>query len=704
MNNLAIGDKVQLLNTAKDVTNGLSVRPNGMFTQGGSMWATVDNIVPNWRTGGKFGLPSEMTKVVLKNDQGIVIYQVDLQSIASNVIRSSNMSLANVYNGINIPVIPNIPSLNVISTTVQNVLNSLFGIKDTIIPNNVGGNARPYTTEKKAESWTEGVPTTPITSSAISSNSQSDSISNIIRNIGLQTGNTSKVITGSKMDKNNPVTYENKTGGLRNLTAEEQTSIGTNNIQIDDSISKATFKTVWEDEDKRKELLNDDQTNIQNNEGFPYKLANASGVISAKYDYQIHVGDSRYPLMTRLEDKLMEARATFGLPVHGQTNIARQMKYYLYNRFKSPDINLAANRIITYVFFTRPDLNLLFHSGGALEQVNSHTESAMLWRRNPELFKLLTDSTRCEDSDNNFNLLLSNQVMNFELTDETLKIKEAGKSWEGYEMTYGHTYDGRSSGEFSCAFMDTSDLSIYHYIKLWMTYIHNVSRGEWKPSYNLARKNTNDPLVSTGDVLPPGIQGPADSKPRINSSHVYTRTLDYGASANVIICGPDGEDILFWSRYYGIFPVSTSSSSLSWNLRDGVKFPDSLSIKFRYSYKLDLSPISLLEFNSNANIQNLDGSGALYENSYNVNYNHSARPFVGAPFIEMKFQEPISTNGMFRTNSSIRLKFKPNTRSALTDRILYKNNLGNIDTVASNTLINNAISMTNQYLQGGAVV
>lgn len=427
-------------------------------------------------------------------------------------------------------------------------------------------------------------------------------------------------------------------------------------------IVSATFQTSWQDDDKRKEMLNDDSDNIQNQDSFPAKSTPSSNLLPARYDYQIHVGDTRYPMMVSLEDKLMEARASFGIPVHGRNDIARASKYYMYNRFKTPDTNLAHNRSFTHVFFTRPDLNLLNYTGGANAQVKNHSEAAMLWRRNPDLFKLLTDYRRCQDS-NNFNMLLSTQVTSFDIQDEQLSTTEAGKSWGNYEMIYGEEYSGRAAGEFGCNFVETNDYSVINLLKLWITYIYNVKRGAWAPSYNLFGTNG-------GVALTP------------NASHVYSKTLDYASSAYVFKCGPDGEDVLYWSKYFGVIPTNTGASALSWELNKPIGDTPNLNIRFRYSFKRDMSPISLIEFNSIANI--IGQSEATYENAFNVNYAHTSRPYVGPPFIEMKFDDPKpfrsdggGGTGPNSPTSSIRLKFRTSADSKLTDQILYRTTLAN---------------------------
>ena len=407
----------------------------------------------------------------------------------------------------------------------------------------------------------------------------------------------------------------------------------------------------------RRQMLNDDTENIQNDLLFPIRIrtSHLGTYEPARYDYKILVNDSRYPVMHTLEDKLAQARAVFGLPVHGNPDIARAMKYYMYNRFQTPDTNMAHNKSVTYVFFTRPDCFLLDHSQGACKQAVNHTESAMIWKRNPDLFKLLTDASRCKDSDN-FNFLLSNQISSFDFKDENLHVEEVGKTWAGHSISYGEQYTGRTSGELSCGFTETNDYSIINLVKLWISYIHNVARGIWSPSYNLLNREIGRNW-------------------QLNDSHVFTRTIDYAASVYVFKCGPDGESVLYWSKYFGVFPTNTGSAALSWD--KGTlpgEFPR-LNINFKYSFKRDLSPISLLEFNHCAGIKDT----AEFVSSYNPEYGHSDRPFVGTPYIEMNLFEPHyfpQPGGTVNSRSTIRLKFKPRpTNPTLRDDTMYRSNL-----------------------------
>lgn len=642
-----LGDKVQILNGGMDVTNGVSVLAGKGYGVGGPLWATVDLIHYEWETGNRWGLPNAIIKVRCV-DGGLVVWQGQPKDIAPNIIRSSQPETVQTQS--TSPRTSGVDSAVASALTLTSTNNS----QDTPTPVSI----KPYVTKSsgpESESWTTGIETKATTTGQT------------INGEEIQT----QVGSGSSFDVVNNYDISNIRGTFRKLNEKEAKNIGAgSSLLIDEgAIQGGTFQTSWQNPEKRRQMLNEDIENIVNPYNFPTKVENSSGLLAARYDYRIDVGSSTHSLMGKLEDKLMEARASLGIPVHGSNDIARAMKYYMYNRFKTPDPNLAHNKSFTHIFFTRPDVNLLNYKGGANQQTKNHTESAILWRRNPELFKLLTDYNRCVGDTNNFNLLLSNQITSFEIRDEELSTIEAGKSWGEYTMMYGDTYTGRTAGEFNCNFTETNDYSVINLIKLWMTYIHNVSKGAWFPSYNLFGPNG-------------GVDNSDEGRPRINSSHVYTKTLDYAASCYVFKCGPDGEDILYWSKYYGIFPVNTGAGALSWDYSNNIGDAPKLNIKFKYSFKRDLNPVSLLEFNSAANINSSDE--ATYENSFNINYGQSSRPYVGAPFIEMRFEDPKSfksdggvNTGKNAPNSSIKLKFRPRSDSKLTDQILYRATLAN---------------------------
>lgn len=626
-----VGDKVQIKNGGIDVTNGNKAVSGKKYGEGGPLWATVELIDPNWYTGGQYGMPLSITKVRCKNDQGVIVWQVQLKDISENVIRASQPELVQTE--------PLIESKQIISE--------------------VGNTKSSHTLQRKeatAKSLTTSEFVVPYDTNEWNSGERPEEVTTGY--IDIENRLTSSIMDTS-MGINDSITKNIVSGTWRNLNETEKRSIGSNSIKIDEGvINRSDFKTAFENPNKRKEMLNENKSIIQNGEAYPKYSKPSFGLMTAKYDYRIIPGDTKFPRMVSLEDKLEKVRASFGIHVHGNNNIARAVKYYSYNRFKVPDINLAYTKTFTHIFFTRPDLNLLKYSisgnNEPISQIINNSETAMLWRRNPELFKLLTNCERCGDK-NNFNFLLSNQINSFNITDDTISVTEVGKSWNGHTMAYADQFTGRTGGELSIGFDEVSDLSVINLLTLWLTYIENVSNGAWSPSYNL-KGYTN---ISTNSE---------------EDSYVYTRSIDYASSIYVFTCDEKGEDVLHWTKYYGVFPLTNGKSVLSWQKGEISNGSPKLNINFRYCYKRSNDPNTLIEFNDAAMV-----SDPTSEASFNPNYGHSSRPFVGAPFIEIKLKDPkLKANDVNseRESSHIRLKFKKAIENGLdNDKKLYRFNL-----------------------------
>ena len=664
---IEVGDTVQIVAGAVCVTNGVVSKPGGYYVQGGSLWATISSITDNWQTGSLYGLPAKVTKVRLMN-QGVAVWDVQPKDIAPNIIKKNPKKEEKKTPKTKKKTKDTTPKTNETPSVTHKPTARTMQRVD------LDPSPFPYVPKRNTANWLSGRPSGTIFDP------------NKVNPSTLKYAKMSSSMYSDNAGGQTPVYQPVKA----TITGLPQSILEASNVT---QPFYADYKTSWQETGRRNEMLNKIPSLIQNTYGFPFHAATYSKDDKDKkspspnpnpdlYDYQIIIDDPRLKKVSKLslEDQLMNAREQFGLPVHGNNRIAKSMKMYMYNRFKVPDTNLAHNKSFTYVFFTRPDLNLLepFTADSVSSyrlnmQLSNHTESALLWKQQPELFKLLTDHKRCGDS-NNFNFLLSNQVTSFSLQDEKLNTNTYGKSWNGYTMNYGDQFDGRGAGTFTCDFAETSEYSIIKFMKLWITYIDNVSRGAWHPSYNLQYR-----------------QYTTDSPMNINDSHIFTKTLDYAAAAYVFKCAADGETVLYWSSYHGIFPTNTAANTLSWELDSAVGAAPKPSITFAYSWKRDMNPISLLEFNNNANIagtktkydengeKSKDGKGVDAPlkaiNSYNPNLAGSYIPFVGCPFIEMDLGEPVLTRdgvGLYKS-TTIKLKFKKDTSTERKSEVLYKN-------------------------------
>ena len=562
----------------------------------------------------------------------------------------------------------------------------------------------------------------------------------------------------TKQTKNNYpkrlITTTNESGdsitGYRYPTEAEVANIGImnpNGLRIATNIYKQKDPTV-------PELIPDILTNnyptnvlyggieskninlVQNAYGYPKKigqstvanlLESALGQKSSKYktveyDYKIDIDDSSYevPSGLSLEEQLTKARTALGLQVHGNRLLGKAIKYFLYNRYQNIDGgNLAFNRLTTHVFFTRPDLNLLYngsqnHNGVILDEIKRFSDAFLIWQRNPNIFRLLTDCKRTgEPSPNNFNFLLSNQVTNIEFKDETIETVQSTANWKDYKIEYGGSYKNRGNGEISCTFLETDDLAVLDLMKLWTMYIDNVTIGTWKPSYNLDRAWPSDPKVSTSSPF---------------KSHIYTRTLDYAASCYAFKLAPDGEEILYWTKYYGLIPKSFTLSQLNYTKGEIPNSPLQITVSFAYSFKKDLSPISLLEFNKISNIPDDMNAKSVYEPNYDtmhdiknpdgtINFASGVRsgvPLVGAPFIAINsVRDSIVDNGNYygltpTKDFKLVLKFKPvpnpdNDQSITDSTFMYKNIYSN-KIFSSNSRSNqNQNSILNRMVNNKAI-
>ena len=86
--------------------------------------------------------------------------------------------------------------------------------------------------------------------------------------------------------------------------------------------------------------------------------------------------------------------------------------------------------------------------------------------------------------------------------------------------------------------------------------------------------------------------------------------------------------------------------------------PPKIEIKYQYSFKEDMNPSALTEFNLNANV----GTSMTYVPTYDKKLGHVGTTWVGAPFIEM-----VTNNSDPECPYTFKLRFRtpPNNTSAV---------------------------------------
>lgn len=270
--------------------------------------------------------------------------------------------------------------------------------------------------------------------------------------------------------------------------------------------------------------------------------------------------------------------------------ISRKDWFVNFNRYRlcHPDSELIGS--VPYVFFTRPDLNLSEKlSGISLSALAPFLYNMM--KQHPTLTYSLTKRYSGQHS---FLPLLCNKARTIDIQDEQIKTREVGETLTGYKIAYAfHNIESITANTVSISFVDDEQLSVYLLFKIWEEYMAGVSRG----------------------ILYP------------RQTYIRTKQLDYAISIYYFLCAPDGESILFWSKFTGAFPTNIPSSNFSMSDGDKVKHPVH-SITWQYAEKRDYNPLHLAEFNQ------LSDSNYQYIKPYSPDLFRTAPTLQGAPFVD----------------------------------------------------------------------
>lgn len=229
---------------------------------------------------------------------------------------------------------------------------------------------------------------------------------------------------------------------------------------------------------------------------------------------------------------------------------------------------------IPFIFMTTPFLNL------SEENIANDAFLTYMDKFEPDLLNTLSYSNNAQSGDlkqhgrsnSPFIKILTNKFKDVSLSSLSLRTKETNETFYGFKQSLpGSIVDSISAGEISVTYNETKGLSITKLHKVWAEYTDNIRRGIFKPSSNTLNGRFIDYLSS-----------------------LYYFLLDYDMST-----------ILFYSKYTGLFPLSVPYSNLGVSM--GNHELVTTDISYGYSYKEDLNPTILMEFNSVA--KNIDISG-----------------------------------------------------------------------------------------------
>ena len=299
---------------------------------------------------------------------------------------------------------------------------------------------------------------------------------------------------------------------------------------------------------------------------------------------------------------------------------ADQAVFNTYNRTKLPIADIEWRKGFRHIFITRPECYLTYRSNGKVDlcdQAGYDTDFQSAWMRMPHIIRLLSPwyvsgSFPQVNTPHgmNWNYLLSNRVTGLSAGGTTMSVNDnVGKSIEGFTVIPAMHVETRQGSSIELSFTDTKNLEVYETARLWMLYMYKRKKGIFIPPYNGYQK-TNAFLTkmeSDGKFAAKRMSGFDYTR-----NHPYDRALEYCASLYDIVTNETGTKILYWCKYYGIYPISVTPSLNNDN--NGPITEMKTTISFKYHYKLENSNQSLVEFNHDAGI--VDDIGRM---SVNIN-------------------------------------------------------------------------------------
>lgn len=260
---------------------------------------------------------------------------------------------------------------------------------------------------------------------------------------------------------------------------------------------------------------------------------------------------------------------------------------------------------IPHIFFTTPMLNLDANNCLADGFLSGMYRLHEKWLGSLSYSGSSTSPTAISTT-SPFIKILYNSAMDFQSKDMISKTKEVGETYYGYKETLPSAdVDSIVGDELTISFVDWQGLPVLNILNAWFIYHNNVRRGRFNPSINA-----------------------------IEYSY-----LDYVSSIYYFVTDMDGQTLQYWAKYTGVVPINVpfSAFSSSYNNHDVLKY----SVNFVYSFKEDMNPDILLDFNDVANGR----STPINYNNYNVDGHHgiqtgyqSAKGNAG-DFVTTEFQK-----------------------------------------------------------------
>ena len=431
-------------------------------------------------------------------------------------------------------------------------------------------------------------------------------VNRIISHDGIEYYVASKYRSDSHLwyliENNENVTYEKFNSRQNSINTDTTTNQGVTNI-----IQNTAEYTNYALNSKSSGIETKDvsiQLNEKVNEETKSKWYEAEVSFDKEFDIpgmykntpEIEPSDNNYHILTE------------SMHYNLQTSIMndnRHMRKFNRFRFLGQDSGLSTK---SFIFMTRPDLNL--YKETLIETDYGISSSIDPYSMNPDLLRLPTFKyigrlkNACRDImasleymgtnsiDSPWLYIVSNQARGYEIPDRKIDIVETGETFHGNKIIYGEpTFSHKIAGTVSIPFIERRDLSLYYTLRLWVEYIQAVSMGRCNPRF----------------------------------THMMNHEIDYAVSLYYITTDESMENILYWEKLIGVFPLSVPDSFFSWN-NDSSAREMKYNIDFAYSFRAVQDEFHLLEINNlyrkkTNRIDSIDASYNDFNYSYDSTYN-----------------------------------------------------------------------------------
>lgn len=160
---------------------------------------------------------------------------------------------------------------------------------------------------------------------------------------------------------------------------------------------------------------------------------------------------------------------------------------------------------------------------------------------------------------------LLGRAESLQIPDYQIKTFNLVQPYTKFSMPYSTSaIESQSGGTFDVAFREDSQFRIHKLFFTWLYYMDGVMRNRFRPK----------------------------------DKYILYNAFDYMSAVYHIVCDVTGVNILWFSKYTGVFPTSVPNSDLSFNR--GGKTENTITIPFTYFYHEALNPQILTDFNYNS--------------------------------------------------------------------------------------------------------